>query len=93
MNQTIESGAKVVHDMNGHSPEMDYAHIPEAWKTHCRIVARAVFVAMVEGLTDEHLNGCDEAGHCAAINDLDRDAMYFDAFRAALIEATEVEDD
>ena len=51
--------------------------------------ARAARDALVEGLTDEHLNKCDEAGHCAAINDLDRDAMYFDAFRAALIEATE----
>jgi len=57
-----------------------------------REAARAARDAMVEGLTDEHLNKCDEAGHCAAIEDLDRDAMYFDAFRAALIEATEVED-
>ena len=54
--------------------------------------ARAARDAMVEGLTDEHLNRCDEAGHCAAIEDLDRDALYFDAFRAALLELTEVDD-
>jgi len=53
-------------------------------------IARAARDALVLGLTDEHLNRCDEAGHCAAIKDLDRDAMYFDAFRAALLQLTEV---
>ena len=83
MNQAIEAGAKVVHDMNGHSPEMDYAHIPEAWKTHCRIVARAVFHEMVQGLTDEQIDDLEYA--------LDR-AESEPERRAALLELTEVDD-
>ena len=71
------------------------AKMHEVWEDGADLdrIARAARDALVEGLTDEHLNKCDEAGHCAAIEDLDRDAMYFDAFRAALLELTEVEDD
>ena len=70
------------------------AKMHEVWEDGADLdrIARAARDALVEGLTDEHLNGCDEAGHCAAINDLDRDAMYFDAFRATLLELTEVDD-
>jgi len=89
----IEAGAQAMFRLEDtEGEEWDSKHIMEDVRESYREAARACWTALVLGLTDEHLNKCDEAGHCAAINDLDRDAMYFDAFRAALLELTEVED-
>ena len=90
----IEAGARAMFRLEDtEGEEWDSKHIMEDVRESYREAARACWAAMVEGLTDERLNRCDEAGHCAAIKDLDRDAMYFDAFRAELRELTEVGDE